>query len=147
MNRRLLPYKGCSLQHGRVKLGRYSCKQSIPRPTPPGSALMWAPSPSPSPSPAPQGADRPLPRSGHSSCCIRERVFVFGGASGDGVLLNDVWMYDQDSCQWSHINTFGTVPSPRTGARCCAARAVRVGAAAALLLVLLLLRRRRRHVT
>ncbi|GLC41598.1 hypothetical protein PLESTF_000274300 [Pleodorina starrii] len=63
-----------------------------------------------------KGADRPLPRSGHSSCCIRERVFVFGGASADGVLLNDVWMYDQDSCQWSHISTFGTVPAPRTGA-------------------------------
>ncbi|KXZ54835.1 hypothetical protein GPECTOR_4g907 [Gonium pectorale] len=67
---------------------------------------------------APQikGTERPLPRSGHSSACIRERVFVFGGATSDGVLLNDVWVYDQDSCQWSHVSTFGTVPAPRTGA-------------------------------
>ncbi|KAG2490886.1 hypothetical protein HYH03_010803 [Edaphochlamys debaryana] len=63
-----------------------------------------------------KGSERPLPRSGHSSCCIRERVFMFGGVTADGVLLNDVWMYDQDSSQWNHISTFGTVPTPRTGA-------------------------------
>ncbi|KAG2424386.1 hypothetical protein HXX76_014595 [Chlamydomonas incerta] len=67
-------------------------------------------------SPQIKGTERPLPRSGHASCCIRERVFVFGGATADGVLLNDVWVWDQDSSQWAHVSTFGTVPSPRTGA-------------------------------
>lgn len=63
-----------------------------------------------------KGNERPLPRSGHTACCIREKVFVFGGCTADGVLLNDVWMYDQESGQWSHVSTFGTVPSPRRGA-------------------------------
>ena len=62
-----------------------------------------------------KGSERPMPRSGHTTCCIREKVFAFGGSTADGVLLNDVWMYDQDSCQWSHVSTFGSVPSPRRG--------------------------------
>lgn len=71
--------------------------------------MKWA-------NPQVKGSERPMPRSGHTACCIREKVFAFGGCTADGVLLNDVWMYDQDSCQWSHVSTFGSVPSPRRGA-------------------------------
>lgn len=81
------------------------------QPTPP----FPCPLPPPTHLPYPQGNERPLPRSGHASCCIRDRVFVFGGVAADGVLLNDVWTYDGEGSQWSHVSTFGTVPSPRTG--------------------------------
>jgi hypothetical protein len=46
---------------------------------------------------APQvkGLERPPPRHGHATCAIREKLFVFGGSSSEGQLLNDLWIYDQ----------------------------------------------------
>uniref|UniRef100_A0A7S0Y9W2 Uncharacterized protein n=1 Tax=Polytomella parva TaxID=51329 RepID=A0A7S0Y9W2_9CHLO len=62
-----------------------------------------------------KGIDRPVPRSGHATCCIREKLFVFGGVSAEGVFLNDLWVFDQDSSQWNHLSTFGQMPTPRRG--------------------------------
>mmetsp|Transcript_17491 Transcript_17491/g.44035 ORF Transcript_17491/g.44035 Transcript_17491/m.44035 type:complete len:628 (-) Transcript_17491:2367-4250(-) len=63
-----------------------------------------------------KGAERPSPRHGHATCAIREKVFVFGGAGGDGQLLNDLWIYDQDSLNWTYVTCFGNTPAPRRGA-------------------------------
>jgi hypothetical protein len=60
-------------------------------------------------------APSPVARSGHACASIREKVFVFGGATVDGTLLNDVWILDQDSMTWNQVTCFGTVPSARRG--------------------------------
>lgn len=68
-----------------------------------------------------KGSERPPARSGHATCAIREKVFVFGGAAADGAtLLNDLWIYDQDSLTWTYVTCFGNIPAPRRGASLCA---------------------------
>lgn len=62
-----------------------------------------------------KGAERPPARHGHATCAIREKLFVFGGTSADGTLLNDLWIFDQDSLNWSHVSCYGSMPSPRRG--------------------------------
>ena len=59
--------------------------------------------------------ERPVVRTGHACTSIREKVFVFGGASADGALMNDVWVFDQDSSSWSTVNCYGSLPSARKG--------------------------------
>ncbi|MEW5307774.1 MAG: hypothetical protein WDW38_010526 [Sanguina aurantia] len=63
-----------------------------------------------------KGGEKPAPRAGHAACCIREKMFVFGGATAEGGLLNDLWIFDQDSSQWTRVTCFGSTPAPRRGA-------------------------------
>jgi len=63
-----------------------------------------------------KGLERPMARSGHACTSIREKVFVFGGVSADGTLLNDLWIFDQDSVNWTYVTCFGSPPCPRRGA-------------------------------
>ncbi len=65
-----------------------------------------------------KGLERPPARSGHATCAIREKVFVFGGCSAEGNLLNDLWIFDQDSLTWTCVSTYGAVPCPRRGGSC-----------------------------
>jgi tRNA wybutosine-synthesizing protein 3 len=59
--------------------------------------------------------ERPVQRTMHACASIREKVFIFGGLSADGSLLNDVWVFDQDSVLWSCVNCYGSLPSARQG--------------------------------
>ena len=59
--------------------------------------------------------ERPVPRTMHACASIREKVFIFGGLAADGSLLNDVWVFDQDSVSWSNVNCYGSLPSARQG--------------------------------
>lgn len=43
------------------------------------------------------------------------QLYVFGGMSADGQLLNDLWVFDQDFAQWSQVTCYGQLPSPRKG--------------------------------
>ena len=45
---------------------------------------------------------------------IAQRVIVFGGLGGSG-LLNDLWAFDLVSLSWGQLNASGTGPSPRRG--------------------------------
>uniref|UniRef100_A0A7S3QQQ5 Fibronectin type-III domain-containing protein n=2 Tax=Dunaliella tertiolecta TaxID=3047 RepID=A0A7S3QQQ5_DUNTE len=64
-----------------------------------------------------KGLEKPPPRHGHATCAVREKVFVFGGMSMEGALLNDLWVYDQDSLTWTNVTICGGhPPSPRRGA-------------------------------
>ena len=62
-----------------------------------------------------KGLERPVARSGHACASIREKLFVFGGITTDGVLLNDLWSFDLDSLSWTYVTCFGNKPSPRQG--------------------------------
>lgn len=66
-------------------------------------------------SPQVKGVERPVARSGHACTSIREKMFVFGGITTDGTLLNDLWSFDLDSLSWTYITCFGSKPSPRHG--------------------------------
>lgn len=49
-----------------------------------------------------------------SAACMLQ-VYIFGGMTIDGHLLNDLWALDLDNMQWSHCLTYGYTPSPRKG--------------------------------
>ena len=66
-----------------------------------------------------KGTEHPPPRSGHASTSIREKIFCFGGMSADDALLNDLWIFDQDSLQWTYVTCFGQVPCARRGGSTC----------------------------
>lgn len=51
--------------------------------------------------------------------CWLLQVFVFGGMTIDGHLLNDLWALDLDNMQWTHCTCYGYTPSPRKGAQPC----------------------------
>ena len=59
--------------------------------------------------------DGPVPRTAHACTSIREKVFVFGGLAADGTLLNDVWIFDQESDRWQSVSCLGVIPSARQG--------------------------------
>lgn len=42
-------------------------------------------------------------------------MFIFGGESPDGTLLNDLWTFDLDSVSWTYVTSFGNKPTPRKG--------------------------------
>ncbi|GAX74227.1 hypothetical protein CEUSTIGMA_g1676.t1 [Chlamydomonas eustigma] len=67
-----------------------------------------------------KGVERPAPRTLHACTSIREKIFVFGGQAADDTLLNDLWIFDQDSNSWMHVNCYGILPSARHGASICA---------------------------
>jgi hypothetical protein len=43
------------------------------------------------------------------------QVYIFGGMTIDGHLLNDLWALDLDSMTWSHCTCYGLAPSARKG--------------------------------
>jgi hypothetical protein len=58
-----------------------------------------------------KGLERPPPRHGHATCAIREKLFVFGGSSSEGQLLNDLWIYDQvrQEAEWADVGNRNVV--------------------------------------
>lgn len=44
------------------------------------------------------------------------QVYIFGGMTINGHLLNDLWALDLDSMTWSHCTCYGLAPSARKGA-------------------------------
>lgn len=46
---------------------------------------------------------------------VSPQVFVFGGMTMDGQLLDDMWTLELDSMQWNQLHTFGTPPCARKG--------------------------------
>lgn len=62
----------------------------------------------------------PSPRYKHSATPIPERkgkvrMFVFGGCDDEQVALNDQYMLDCESMEWSEVQTKGATPVPRFG--------------------------------
>ena len=56
----------------------------------------------------------------HSSCALREKVYVMGGISEEGDLTSDLWLLDFDTMQWSMVSTYGqAAPCPRRGHAMC----------------------------
>jgi hypothetical protein len=45
----------------------------------------------------------------HSSCALREKVYVMGGISEEGDLTSDLWLLDFDTMQWTTVSTYGQV--------------------------------------
>ncbi|KAI8462642.1 MAG: hypothetical protein J3K34DRAFT_499216 [Monoraphidium minutum] len=72
------------------------------------------------PPPALAAPPGPPPRLAHAAACGRERVFVFGGMTGDSHLLGDLWSLDLDSMTWAQHAPAGAAPAPRKGATLCA---------------------------
>ncbi|KAK9837697.1 hypothetical protein WJX74_003317 [Apatococcus lobatus] len=71
----------------------------------------------------PRGSIKPCVRQYHAATCLLDKVFVFGGQSQEGHLLNDLWQWDLEALQWvqiMYIHTIGGAntapPSPRRGA-------------------------------
>lgn len=80
--------------------------------------LRWAPATARAAAPAgaaAAAAQEPQARLSHAAACVRERVFVFGGMTGDGRLLGDLWSLDLDSMQWTPHFTSGATPCARKG--------------------------------
>eukprot|EP00878_Enallax_costatus_P041461 GHUV01048247.1.p1 GENE.GHUV01048247.1~~GHUV01048247.1.p1 ORF type:complete len:624 (+),score=179.30 GHUV01048247.1:665-2536(+) len=63
---------------------------------------------------------QPPPRLSHAAVAVREKVYIFGGMTIDGHLLNDLWCLDLDNMQWTHCTCYGYTPTPRKGASLCA---------------------------
>lgn len=63
----------------------------------------------------------PLPRSSHSSAIFNECLFIFGGTSKEGKLLNDLWKCNLITFEWTEfpIRKTDTVPNPRSGHKMC----------------------------
>ena len=43
---------------------------------------------------------QPLPRAGHSSVMLKQKMFVFGGKGSDCRKFNDLWVYDTQLATW-----------------------------------------------
>ncbi|KAA0723175.1 F-box only protein 42 [Triplophysa tibetana] len=60
---------------------------------------------------------KPAPRSGHSSCVMQGRIYVFGGWDTP-VCFNDMFMLDLGLMEFSAVKTSGVAPSPRSWHGC-----------------------------
>ena len=60
----------------------------------------------------------PPPRANHSSALIKQNLYIFGGWDGTK-RLNDLFMIDLDSMQWSQVQDWGESPVPRAGMSLC----------------------------
>lgn len=62
----------------------------------------------------------PQPRSGHAAVLVDDvGLVVLGGTAADGAVLDDAWVYDPLSNDWTERSASGDVPPARTNA--CAA--------------------------
>lgn len=59
---------------------------------------------------------QPQPRLCHAAVALSDQVYVFGGMTSDGTLLDDMWSLELDTMQWTQLHTFGATPSARKGA-------------------------------
>lgn len=46
---------------------------------------------------------------------MRMQVYIMGGMTIEGELLDDVWTLELDSMQWTQLQTFGSAPCARKG--------------------------------
>ncbi|KAF8492381.1 hypothetical protein F5888DRAFT_1618986 [Russula emetica] len=63
--------------------------------------------------PAP-GNEKPLPRHGHVSVTIGDRIIIFGGNGGRSD-FNDTWSFNISTRRWTELQCTGSIPSPRAG--------------------------------
>jgi len=61
--------------------------------------------------PAPAPATRWL----HTAVAISGRMIVFGGATVEGKIEGDTWLFNPDNVQWQRVNPKGALPLPRQG--------------------------------
>jgi len=57
--------------------------------------------------------DAPQPRWGHSASVIGEDMYIFGGTTAAGTVLNDLWGYNFPYGVWQKLSPQGTVPAAR----------------------------------
>eukprot|EP00299_Pterocystis_sp_00344_P017414 c8723_g1_i1.p1 GENE.c8723_g1_i1~~c8723_g1_i1.p1 ORF type:complete len:915 (-),score=205.97 c8723_g1_i1:18-2600(-) len=92
--------------------GEICSQQEVSLPTP----RKWARLYPPEAIEESQVGTKPLPRHGHSGSPIGDgkskQVLVWGGKSGDEP-LDDMWIYDVPSHQWSRKSQIGLRPGPR----------------------------------
>ena len=64
-----------------------------------------------------QSDHAPRARTGHAGGVVGSSLFVFGGQTGDGQLLNDAWLFDPTAAAWTLLLTASqlVVPAPRAG--------------------------------
>jgi hypothetical protein len=43
------------------------------------------------------------------------QVYIMGGMTSEGELLDDVWTLELDSMQWTQLQTYGSAPCARKG--------------------------------
>ncbi|KAF8492379.1 hypothetical protein F5888DRAFT_910078 [Russula emetica] len=60
------------------------------------------------------GNEKPLPRRGHVSVTIGDRIIIFGGYDGRHV-FNDTWSFNISTRKWTELQCTGSIPSPRAG--------------------------------
>ncbi|GFP87936.1 tip elongation aberrant protein 1 [Phtheirospermum japonicum] len=56
----------------------------------------------------------PAPRDSHSSVAVGNKLYVFGGDSGDRY-QGDVSVFDVNKLIWSRLDSYGPLPGPRAG--------------------------------
>lgn len=57
----------------------------------------------------------PIGRMLHSSAILNNNLYIFGGKTGDGIYLNDLWSFNLFSKSWQKINVAGEIPKGRSG--------------------------------
>lgn len=63
----------------------------------------------------------PPPRSNHSSAICNDCLFIFGGSSKEGKLLNDLWKCNLTNYEWTEFPSKkkDMIPNPRSGHKMC----------------------------
>jgi N-acetylneuraminic acid mutarotase len=59
--------------------------------------------------------DYPCGRMLHSATINNDYLYVFGGKTGDGIYLNDLWRFSLFSKTWEKVKVEGEVPKGRSG--------------------------------
>jgi hypothetical protein len=59
--------------------------------------------------------DFPCGRMLHSAIILNDYLYIFGGKTGDGIYLNDMWRFNLFSQIWEKIKVTGEVPKGRSG--------------------------------
>lgn len=54
----------------------------------------------------------PPARSGHSIAFYQNSIYVYGGISGEGDLLNDIWVFSIAELTWKNIEFDTSSPAP-----------------------------------
>lgn len=57
----------------------------------------------------------PIGRMLHASTILNNSLYIYGGKTGDGIYLNDIWKFDLDLRTWEEILVEGEVPKGRSG--------------------------------
>jgi N-acetylneuraminic acid mutarotase len=59
------------------------------------------------------------PRTGHTTVCYEDRIFLFGGSDNENI-LNDLYSLNLTEKTWKNLslnNNKGPIPHPRSGSK------------------------------